>query len=124
MKNNMIIVTYQWTANEGNGAKLKAIYQEVAQQMKETEPGALKVDCFFNEEKGELLVIDYFQDAGALGQHLGTTAAKHFPELLKIAVPGAFLFTGDVPLEIQKGALGMGLQATFAPHAFGFDRDQ
>jgi hypothetical protein len=67
-------------------------------------------------------VYDLFKDGAALGQHLGTTAAGHFPALLQIAAPGAFLFCGNVPKELQQAAIGMGLDATFAPRAFGFDR--
>lgn len=122
MTNQEITVVYSWTANPGKEAELKAIYQEVAKQMQETEPDAIKVDCYFDEEKGKLVVYDLFKDGAALGQHLGTTAAGHFQSLLQIAVPGPFLFCGDVPEELKQAALGMGLDATFAPRAFGFSR--
>ena len=122
MNNSEITVVYKWTAKSGKGQELKSIYEEVEQQMKDTEPGALKVDCYFDEATGVLLVLDLFQDAAALGQHLGTTAAGHFPQLLQIAEPGPFLFCGYVPDEMKQAALGMGLNATFAPHSFGFER--
>lgn len=122
MNNQEITVVYKWTAKPGKGAELRDIYKEVEKQMQEKEPGALKVDCYFDEATGVLLVSDLFQDANALGFHLGTTAAGHFPALLQIAEPGPFLFCGDVPEQMQQAALGMGLNATFAPLAFGFDR--
>ncbi len=122
MKNHEITVVYKWTARTGKAEELKAIYKEVEKQMLETEPGALKVDCFFDKDTGVLLVSDLFKDAAALGQHLGTTAAGHFPSLLQIAEPGPFLFCGEVPEEMKQAAIGMGLDATFAPHDFGFDR--
>lgn len=122
MKNQEIAVIYKWTANAGKAEELQAMYREVAKDMKATEPHALKVDCFFDEKTNALVVYDLFKDGAALGQHLGTTAAAHFPALLQIAVPGAFLFCGDVPEELQQAALSMGLDATFAPHMFGFDR--
>ena len=122
MANQEITVVYKWSAKPGKGQELKSIYEQVEQQMKETEPGALKVDCYFDENTGVLLVADFFKDAAALGQHLGTTAAGHFPALLQIADPGPFLFCGNVPEEMQQAALGMGLNASFAPHAFGFER--
>lgn len=122
MDTQQITVTYKWTAKPGKGNELKAIYQQVEKDMQNTEPGALKVDCFFNEQTGELMVVDLFKDAGALGQHLGTTAAGHFPNLLQIAEPGPFFFCGDVPAEMQQAAKGMGLNATFAPRSFGFAR--
>ena len=122
MKNQEITVVYKWTANPGKAEQLKAIYREVEKQMKETEPNALKVDCFFDDKTDTLIVYDLFKDGAALGQHLGTTAAGHFPTLLEIAVPGPFLFCGDVPEELKQAAIGMGLDATFAPHQFGFDR--
>ena len=122
MKDQNISVIYKWTANPGKAEGLKAIYREVEKQMKETEPNALKVDCYFDDSTDTLIVYDLFKDGAALGQHLGTTAAGHFPTLLQIAVPGPFLFCGDVPEELKQGAIGMGLDATFAPHIFGFDR--
>ncbi len=120
---NQITVVYKWTAKPERGEELRAIYKDVEKQMQETEPGALKVECCFNEATGELLVLDLFKDADALGQHLGTTAAGHFPSLLQIAEPGPFLFCGNVPEQLQQAAKGMGLDATFAPPAFGFDRN-
>jgi hypothetical protein len=91
--------------------------------MQETEPNALKVDCYFDDSTNVLIVYDLFKDGAALGQHLGTTAAGHFPTLLQIAVPGPFLFCGDVPEELKQAAIGMGLDATFAPRIFGFNRN-
>ena len=72
------------------------IYEEVTKQMRETEPGVINVDCCFDEKTGVLLVSDLFKDSGVVGQHLGTTAAGHFPSLLQIADPGPFLFCGDL----------------------------
>lgn len=122
MNNQAITVVYNWTAKPGKSEALKAIYQDVLEQMKTTEPGALKVECYFDEDKRQLVVYDLFQDAAALGQHLGTTAAGHFGDLLQIAEPGPFLFGGDVPKEMQEAALGMGLNATFAAGIFSFER--
>ncbi len=122
MENQEITVVYKWTAKPGKAAELKNIYKDVEKQMLETEPGALKVDCYFEEATGVLMVSDLFKDGAALGQHLGTTAAGHFPALLQIAIPGPFLFCGNVPEELKQAAIGMGLDATFAPRDFGFDR--
>ena len=122
MKNQEITVVYKWTAKPGKADELKAIYKEVEKQMQETEPNALKVDCYFDGSTNPLIVYDLFKDGAALGQHLGTTAAGHFPTLLQIAVPGPFLFCGNVPEELKQAAIGMGLDATFAPHALGYDR--
>lgn len=123
MTNQSITVVYNWTAKPGKEEELKAIYKEVESQMIANEPGALKVDCYFDEGKGRLVVYDLFEDGAALGLHLGTTAAGHFQTLLQIATPGPFLFCGDVPEDLKKAALGMGLDATFAPRVFGFDRN-
>lgn len=123
MTNQEITVVYKWTAKTGKAEALKAIYKDVSGQMQETEPNALKVDCYFDESSNVLIVYDLFKDGAALGQHLGTTAAGHFPALLEIAVPGPFLFCGDVPEELKQAALGMGLDATFAPRSFGFNRN-
>ena len=122
MNNQGITVVYKWTANPGKAEELKAIYQEVSKQMQENEPDALQVDCYFDESSNDLVVIDYFKDGAALGFHLSTTAAGHFPSLLQIAIPGPFLFCGEVPEPLKQAAIGMGLDATFAPKVFGFRR--
>ncbi|MBX2873118.1 MAG: hypothetical protein KTR30_13485 [Saprospiraceae bacterium] len=122
MKNQEITVVYKWTANPGKAAELKAIYEQVTKDMQEKEPGALKVVCFFDEKANALLVQDVFEDAAALGFHLGVTAAGHFPALTQIAVPGPFFFCGDVPEDIQQAAVGMGLDAVFAARIAGFER--
>lgn len=122
MKNQEITVVYKWTANPGKAKELQQVYGDVAKMMQETEPHAIQVDCFFDESTDTLIVYDLFKDGAALGQHLSTTAAGHFPALLQIATPGPFLFCGEVPEELKKAAIGMGLDATFAPHIFGFNR--
>lgn len=123
MKNQEVMVVYSWTAKEGKSEELKAIYTEVTDQMKSNEPGALKVQCYFDESGSRLVVVDFFSDAGAVGFHLGTTAAGHFENLLAIANPGEFLFCGEIPEEMKAAATGMGLNATFAPAVFGFERN-
>lgn len=122
MTNQEITVVYQWTAQDGKSEELKAIYQDVTEQMNKTEPNALRVVCYFDETTSTLIVHDLFKDGAALGQHLGTTAAQHFPALLQIATPGPFLFCGDVPEDLKQAAINMGLNATFAERISGFDR--
>ena len=90
--------------------------------MKENEPDAQAVHCYVSTEDIALHVRDDFKDAAALGLHLSTTAPAHFPQLLSIAVPGTFLFHGDVPDELKQAIGQMQLAAEFASHAFGFDR--
>lgn len=123
MTDQEVMVVYKWTAKDGKAEELRTIYKEVEGQMKSNEPGALKVHCYFDETSSTLVVMDLFADAGAVGFHLGTTAAGHFGNLLSIAIPGEFLFCGEVPEEMKQAAVGMGLNATFAPRIFGFERD-
>lgn len=123
MKDQQVTVVYQWMAKPGKSEELINIYKDVEKQMKDTEPGALNVQCYFDESTDTLVVSDLFANAEALGFHLGTTAGAHFPSLLEVANPGPFLFCGNVPEEMQQAAIGMGLDAKFAPGIFGFDRD-
>ena len=122
MKNQEVTVVYSWTAKEGKSEELKAIYTEVTDQMNANEPGALNVQCYFDNSTSRLIVLDVFKDARAVGFHLGTTAKGHFENLLAIANPGEFLFCGEVPEEMKAAATRMRLQATFAPTIFGFER--
>ena len=55
MNQQEITVIYKWTANHGKAEELKAIYSEVAKMMQETEPNALKVDCYFDESTNTLI---------------------------------------------------------------------
>lgn len=122
MEDQNVMVVYSWVSKEGKSEELKAIYTDVTEQMNSNEPGALKVQCYFDESRSRLIVLDVFSDAGAVGFHLGTTAAGHFQNLLQIAAPGEFLFCGSVPDEMKQAAINMGLNATFAPAIFGFER--
>ena len=122
MTDQHITVIYKWTAKPGKLDELRSIYEQVTEAMKENEPDAEAVHCYVSEEENALYVRDEFKDAAALGFHLSTTAAGHFPELLAIAVPGPFFFHGDVPDELKQATEQMQLGAEFATHAFGFDR--
>jgi len=122
MKNQEITVFYKWTAKPGKLDELKAIYKDVLKEMKENEPDTLKMECYFADEANAIIVHDLFKDGAALGAHLGGTAAHHFPKLAEIAVPGPFLFCGDVPDELKQAADGMNMGAIFGTHAFGFER--
>ena len=119
-----ITVVYKWTANPGKLDELTAIYDRVTNEMKANEPGANAVQVYVSKTENALYVRDEFDDAGALAFHLQNTAGAHFPELLAVAKPGSFLFFGDVPEELQQGAVQMGLAAEFGSSAFGFDRAQ
>lgn len=122
MKNDEITVFYKWTAKPGKLDELKKMYEEVYKSMKENEPDSLKMECYFADDENAIIVHDLFKDGEALGFHLMGTAAKHFPQLLEIAVPGPFFFCGDVPEQLKQAAIGMNLGALFSTHAFGFDR--
>lgn len=122
MSNSQITVVYKWTANPGRIDELEAIYSEVTAAMKQNEPGARAVHCYVSKKDNALYVRDEFDDAGALGFHLSSTAAGHFPQLLAIASPGPFFLFGDVPEELKAATEAMQLGAEFSAHAFGFDR--
>ena len=122
MTDHHITVVYKWTAQPGKLDELKAIYEEVTRAMQQNEPDAEAVHCYVSEPENALYVRDEFKDAAAMGFHLSTTAAGHFPQLLAIAKPGPFFFFGDVPQELQQATEQMQLGGEFATRAFGFDR--
>lgn len=122
MTGQEITVVYRWTAKPGKMDELKAIYEQVREEMESTEPGTLRMECYFADDAGEVIVHDVFRDGSALEAHLGGTAAVHFPKLAEIAVPGPFFFCGDVPTELRQAAEGMNMGAVFGTHAFGFAR--
>ena len=117
-----ITVIYKWTAKEGKLDELTNIYRDVTAAMEADEPGATNVHVYESKDDNAIYVRDEFVDADAMGFHLGTTAAAHFPALLEVATPGPFLFLGDVPEEMQAHTAQMGLPATFSTHMVGFDR--
>ncbi len=122
MDKQHITVVYKWTAHPGKLEELISIYGEVTDAMEKNEPGAEAVHCYASEQENALYVRDEFKDAAAMGFHLQTTAASHFPSLLSIAVPGPFFFLGDVPQELKDATEQMQLGAEFALHTSGFDR--
>lgn len=124
MKNQEITVFYKWTAHNGKLQELTSIYEQVEKRMRETEPGASRMVCYVDEENEAIFVHDVFEDAAALGAHLGGTAAHHFPSLAQIATPGPFFFCGFIPDELVQGINGMNMGAEFGSFAFGFDRKE
>jgi len=123
MGSNHVTVVYKWTAKPGKLDELASIYKSVTHAMEQNEPGAEGVQLYVSEGENALIVREEFADAAAVGFHLSTTAAQHFPNLLAIAVPGPFLFLGDVPDEIKQATQRMQLGASFAEHVAGFDRE-
>ena len=117
-----ITVIYKWTARPGKLEELRGIYEQMTEAMQQNEPDAEAVHCYVSEADQALYVRDEFKDAAAMGLHLSTTAASHFPQLLAIAVPGPFFFFGEVPDELKQATEQMQLGAEFSTHAFGFDR--
>ena len=122
MTSTHITVVYKWTAKPGKLDEFQSIYGSVLEAMKQNEPDAQTVHCYVSEKDNALYVRDEFKDAAALGLHLSSTAPGHFPQLLAIAVPGPFLFFGNVPEELKQATEQMQLGAEFSTHAFGFDR--
>jgi len=122
MDSNHVTVVYKWTAKPGKLDELTAIYRQVTDAMERNEPGAEAVHVYVSSADNALYVRDEFADAGAVGFHLQSTAAAHFPTLLTIATPGPFLFMGEVPDEMKQATEQMQLGAQFSTRVAGFDR--
>ena len=122
MDSNHVTVVYKWTAQPGKLEELASIYADVTAAMEANEPGAETVHIYVSEEENALYVRDEFEDAAAMGFHLSTTAANHFPQLISIATPGPFFFLGNVPDELKAATEQMQLGGEFAIHSAGFDR--
>ena len=122
MDSNHVTVIYKWTAQPGKLEELASIYADVTDAMEANEPGAESVHIYVSEQENALYVRDEFQDAAAMGFHLSTTAASHFPSLISIATPGPFFFLGEVPDELVQATEQMQLGGEFATHTAGFDR--
>ena len=122
MDSNHVTVVYKWTAHPGKLDELASIYKDVTAAMEQNEPGAEAVHVYVSEADNALYVRDEFADAGAVGFHLGSTAAAHFPQLLAVATPGPFFFLGEVPQEMKDATEQMQLGGEFASHLAGFDR--
>ena len=122
MDNNHITVVYKWTAQPGKLDELTSIYTEVTKAMEANEPGAEEVYVHVSEQDNAIYVRDEFRDAEAMGFHLSTTAAAHFPQLLAIATPGPFFFLGEVPDAMKQATEQMQLGGEFARLMAGFTR--
>ena len=122
MDSKHVTVMYKWTAQPGKLVELASIYRQVTEAMEENEPGAEAVHIYVSEQDNAVYVRDEFKDAAAMGFHLSTTAAAHFPQLIAIATPGPFFFLGEVPDELKQATEQMQLGGEFATHTAGFDR--
>ena len=122
MDSKQVTVIYKWTAQPGKLGELTSIYRNVTDAMEENEPGAQAVHIYVSEQDNAVYVRDEFTDATAMGYHLSTTAAAHFPQLIGIATPGPFFFLGEVPDELKQATEQMQLGGEFATHTAGFDR--
>ena len=122
MDSKHVTVVYKWTARPGKLEELAAIYADVTAAMEANEPGAETVHIYISEQDNALYVRDEFEDAAAMGFHLSTTAAAHFPQLLANATPGPFFFMVDVPAEMKAATEQMQLGGEIATHSAGFDR--
>jgi quinol monooxygenase YgiN len=122
MDSKQVTVMYKWTAQPGKLGELTSIYRNVTDAMEENEPGAQAVHIYVSEQDNAVYVRDEFTDATAMGYHLSTTAAAHFPQLIAIATPGPFFFLGEVPDELKQATEQMQLGGEFATHTAGYDR--
>ncbi len=122
MNPDHVTVVYSWIARPGQLDALTSIYREVTEAMQKNEPGAESVHVYVSEADNSLYVRDEFANADAVGYHLQSTAAAHFPQLLAVATPGTFSFMGEVPDELKQATAQMGLKAEFSSHVSGFDR--
>ena len=122
MDSRHLTVVYKWTAQPGKLDELASIYRQVTDAMEANEPGAEAVHIYVSEQDNAVYVRDEFTDAAAVGFHLRTTAAAHFPQLIAIATPGPFFFLGEVPDELKQATEQMQLGGEFATHTAGFDR--
>lgn len=122
MDSKHVTVVYKWTAKTGKLDELTSIYRQVTEAMEANEPGAEAVHVYVSEQDNAVYIRDEFKDAAAMGFHLSTTAAAHFPQLISIATPGPFFFLGEVPDELEQATEQMQLGGEFATHAAGFER--
>ena len=122
MDSKHVTVMYRWAAQPGKLDELASIYRQVTAAMEANEPGAEAVHIYLSEQDNAVYVRDEFKDAAAMGFHLTTTAAAHFPQLIAIATPGPFFFLGEVPGELKQATEQMQLGGEFATHTAGFDR--
>ena len=122
MNSNHVTVVYKWTAQPGKLDELTAIYKPGHRRDGAERAGRRDRACLRLSRRQRSVRPRRVRRREAIGFHLGTTAAGHFPDLLAIATPGPFFFLGDDPAEMKAATAQMQLAAEFATHAAGFDR--
>lgn len=118
-----IDLTYVWTAHEGQEERLIATYEAVGQMLEANEPGLIFYEIAVSETGNQIIIHEVFEDSEALAFHLSETAAAFFPQLVEFAIPGPFIFRGDVPEDLKSAAYGMKMGAIFTDNWSGFKRD-
>lgn len=118
-----IALTYIWTAHQGQEERLIATYEAVGELLEANEPGLISYEIAVSETGNQIVIREVFEDGDALAFHLSETAAAFFPQLVEFAVPGPFIFRGDVPEELRTAAYQMNMGAIFTGDWEGFERD-
>ena len=117
-----IALTYVWTAHEGQEERLVATYSAVGEILEANEPGLITYGIAISETGNQIVIHEVFEDGNALAFHLSETAAQFFPQLVEFATPGAFIFRGEVPVELKAAAYDMNMGAIFTGEWSGFER--
>lgn len=117
-----IELVYIWTAKPSMEQQLIGTYSAVGEVLDKHEPGLLEYEISVSETGHQIVIHEVFEDANALAFHLQSTAAQYFPQITEIAVPGPFIFRGDVPEELKAAAYQMDMGAIFTTDWTGFNR--
>ncbi|MDJ0629674.1 MAG: antibiotic biosynthesis monooxygenase family protein [Rhodobacter sp.] len=121
---SQIDLVYVWTAKPGMGEQLVATYKAVGDVLEANEPGLLVYEIAVSETGDQIVIHEIFEDSEAMAFHLSGTAAQYFPQISQIAIPGPFIFRGDVPEELRTAAYQMDMGAIFTGDWSGFDRGE
>jgi len=109
----------QWTINDGQVDKFKAMASGFVSSVKSDEPGTLGYQWWMGEDGKHCLLEETFENSDALLTHLGNVGPS-LPAIMELAPITRVEVRGDASPAAREALAGLG--ATHFAHHVGFDR--
>lgn len=105
---------------EGQGATVGPLLEEMVAATKADEPGALHYEYYANADKSKITVLERYADNAAAMVHLGNFGAKFAERFMAAFAPTRFTVYGPAEDDLRGALAGFG--AVHLDHYKGFAR--
>ena len=105
---------------EGKGAELPALIEEMVEATKENEPGTLDYQWSISADGTACHIFERYADSGAVLVHLGTFGERFAGRFMEILAPTRFTIYGSPSQEVKEALAPF--SPTYMESAGGFSR--